>query len=298
MSIETDLREELSAIRPKNLILTLFGDYIYPRGGEIWAGSLIRLLGLLDVCSEQAVRAALSRMTQQGWLKSRRIGRRSFYSLTAQGENLLRVGTDRIFSQRQPAWDGQWWVLCYQIPEDRRRLRTRLRRQLGWLGFGRLRDAVYVSPYDRRQELDELLRRLQIREHVHLFAGPYYGYADDRELVREAWDLDALNRQYAAFLAKYQPLYERDRVVLAGNGQATPADCFVRRFMLIHEYRAFPFMDPNLPPELLPPDWLGGEARYLFQQYHQLLAAPALAFFAEVFEQAPDSAEESQVRSP
>lgn len=289
MSDETGLREELVAIRPKNLILTLFGDYIYPRGGEIWTGSLIRLLRLLGVSSDQAVRAALSRMTRKGWLKSRRLGRRSYYSLTERGESLLEAGTDRIFSQRQPVWDGRWWVLCYRIPESRRRLRARLRRELGWLGFGRLSTAVYICPYDRRRELDELLDRLQIRQHVDLFVGPYQGYADDRELARQAWDLEGLNRQYAAFLAKYQPLYESDRAAIASDGQLTPADCFVRRFMLVHEYRAFPFIDPDLPRELLPEDWLGHQARRLFHRYYELLSGPALAFFEEVFETAPDA---------
>lgn len=288
---ETVLREQLIAIRPKNLILTLFGDYIYPRGGEIWTGSLIHLLRLLDVSSDQAVRAALSRMTRKGWLKSRRVGRHSYYSLTAQGESLLEAGTDRIFSQRQPTWDGRWWVLCYRIPERRRRVRARLRRELTWMGFGRLGVAVYISPHDRRRELDELLRRLRIQEHVDLFVGRYEGYTDDRELVRQAWDLDGLNRQYAAFLGKYQPLYESDRAAMASDAQLAPADCFVRRFMLVHEYRAFPFMDPGLPPELLPGDWLGHQARRLFHQYYDLLTGPALSFFEEAFEAAPDSRE-------
>lgn len=294
MSAKSGLREELVAIRPKHLILTLFGDYIYPRGGEIWTGSLIQLLRLLGISSDQAVRAALSRMTRKGWLKSRRIGRRSYYSLTPQGESLLEAGTDRIFSQRQPIWDGRWWVLCYRIPENRRRLRARLRRELSYLGFGRLSTAVYICPYDRRRELDELLDRLHVREHVDLFVGPYQGYTTAQELVRQAWDLDELNRQYAAFLAKYEPLFESDRKALASDGQLTPADCFVRRFMLVHEYRAFPFMDPNLPHELLPEDWLGHKARRLFHQYYELLTGPALAYFNKVFEAAPDRRDTTQ----
>jgi phenylacetic acid degradation operon negative regulatory protein len=45
--------------------------------------------------------------------------------------------------------------------------------------------------------------------------------------------------------------------------------------MLIHEYRSSPYVDPNLPLELLPDDWLGGRATQLFEQYHDLLAEGA-----------------------
>jgi phenylacetic acid degradation operon negative regulatory protein len=44
---------------------------------------------------------------------------------------------------------------------------------------------------------------------------------------------------------------------MAGDGPE-PRECFVQRFMLIHEYRSSPYVDPNQPSELLPDGWLGG----------------------------------------
>jgi phenylacetic acid degradation operon negative regulatory protein len=57
--------------------------------------------------------------------------------------------------------------------------------------------------------------------------------------------------------------------------------------MLIHEYRSSPYVDPNLPLELLPDDWLGGRATQLFQQYRNLLVEKAEAFVDSVFARAP-----------
>ena len=45
----------------------------------------------------------------------------------------------------------------------------------------------------------------------------------------------------------------------------------MKRSMLIHEYRSSSCVDPNLPSELLPDDWLGEKATQLFQQYHDPL---------------------------
>jgi len=45
--------------------------------------------------------------------------------------------------------------------------------------------------------------------------------------------------------------------------------------------------NPNLPPELLPDDWLGEDATRLFQEYHDLLVDRAEAYVDSVFAQAP-----------
>ncbi|MDQ7029577.1 MAG: PaaX family transcriptional regulator C-terminal domain-containing protein [Ardenticatenia bacterium] len=276
----------MTDIGPKDLIFTLFGDYIRHRGGEVWTGSLIHLLQILGVSSPQAVRAALSRMTQRGWLQSRKVGRRSYYSLTAKGHRLLESGARRIFLGRQGPWDGRWRILTYRIPDDQTRLRTRLRRELGWIGFGRLDASLYIAPYDYADELADLFERLPVRQYVDIFVGRYEG--SDLDLVARAWDLASINEKYRRFVEKYRPLYEADREAFtAGNGP-DPQTCFVRRFMLTHEYREFPFLDPDLPQELLPSDWVGHEARDVFHEYHELLTGPAIEYFDSVFQGAPD----------
>lgn len=273
---------------PKDLIFTLFGDYIIHRGGEIWTGSLIRLLKVLGVSSSQAVRSALSRMSQRGWLQSRRIGRRSYYSLTSKGEKLITSGAQRIFLGRQGSWDGRWHLLTYRIPDEHADLRTRLRRELGWIGFGRLDSSLYIAPYDYTDELKELCERLPVADFVDHFEAQYLGPDSDQDLVNRAWDLDELNEQYRHFIEKYRPLYRAARDAFVSGDGPDPETCFVHRFMLIHEYREFPFIDPDLPAELLPDNWLGGDARRLFNAHHELLTEPALGYFDAVFEAAPD----------
>lgn len=273
--------------RPQDMIFTLYGDYIIHRGGEVWTGSLIKLLGHLGM-SEGAVRSALSRMSRKGWLKSRRIGNKSYYSLTAKSVKLLEEGAERIFEPPQVGhWDGRWYLLTYSIPEDKRRLRNKLRNNLIWMGFGLLGNGLWVSPYDLRQDVKKLVESLDIQEYVELFEARHLGFAKVDELVARCWNLDELNDEYAVFIAKYRPKYLEHLAISRGNGDLPTGECFARRFMLIHEYRRFPFIDPHLPSELLPPNWLGDEAIKLFQAYHKLLTAPANEFVDSVFEKAP-----------
>ena len=61
-------------LRVWSLIVTIFGDTVAPRGGEIWAGTLQELLGAMRI-DAAAVRAALSRLARDGWLDRIKVGR-------------------------------------------------------------------------------------------------------------------------------------------------------------------------------------------------------------------------------
>jgi phenylacetic acid degradation operon negative regulatory protein len=270
----------------QDMVFTLYGDYLRHRGGKAWTGSLIELLGLFGL-SEQAVRSSLSRMSRKGWLRSTKSGRYSFYSQTPKLLALLEEGAQRIFRPRQDPWDGRWHLLTYSIPESRRHLRRKLRRRLSWLGFGALHQATWISPRDLRAEVEKVVDALQIRPCVEFFTAEHRGFANDEEIVARCWNLGQLNDYYATFIARYGPPFRECQAQLEAGDGPEPQECFVQRFMLIHDYRSSPYVDPNLPLELLPDDWLGEEATQLFQQFHDLLIEEAGAFVDSVLAKAP-----------
>jgi phenylacetic acid degradation operon negative regulatory protein len=270
----------------QDMIFTLYGDYIRHRGGEAWTGSLIELLGLFGL-SSQAVRSTLSRLSRKGWVQSRKVGRNSFYSLTPQSIELLEEGAVRIFQPRHDPWDGQWHLLVYSIPESKRHLRRRLRKQLIWLGFGALNHATWISPRDLRAEVEQIVRSLRVVPYVELFSGGHLVFSSDAEIIARGWNLEELNDYYATFIDRYEPLFQECQALLRDGDSPDPRGCFMQRFMLVHEYRSSPYVDPNLPVELLPDDWLGERAALLFQQYRELLADDADIFVDSVLDKAP-----------
>ena len=268
-------------IRPQSMMFTLFGDYIMHRGGEIWVGSLIRIATQFGL-SEQAVRSALSRMSQKGWLKARRVGNRPYYGPTTRTRRLLEEGERRIFRQQAESWDGRWRLLVYSIPERKREVRTELRKQLAWLGYGPLSSGSWICPHDVATDLGALIERLGIDTFVEQFTAAHTGYSREHELASRCWDLSGINRRYEQFLARWEPVFQAFK-----QRDVPDSECFVHRFMLIHEYRKFFFIDPELPEELLPTGWQGRRARELFLAFHDLLAEPANRFFDSVFEAPP-----------
>lgn len=265
--MEQDLETVELVTRPTNstqfYLFNLFGDYIVPRGGAIWTNDLLYLLELLGV-GERAARSTLSRMKRRGWFVTRKEGRESQYVITEEGQAILKEGDARIFERPVTDWDGTWHLIVYSLPEERRKERNELRKKLVWLGFGNLAPGTWVSPHGREEDVLVIARDLGVDEYVTVFTAKT---ASDEAIVGRCWDIAALESEYAAFVERYRPEYER----LRGDVELAPESCFLRRFWLTYDFQSFPRKDPNLPTELLPDDWIGHEARALFMAYRECL---------------------------
>jgi phenylacetic acid degradation operon negative regulatory protein len=280
----------MPAQRPKDLIFTLFGDFLLHRPEPVWVGSLIELLAPLGL-SEGAVRTVLSRMAAKGWLEAERRGRNSFYRLTGRGRRLLEEGEARIYHPpRDEEWDGSWYLVAYSIPEDRRQLRDRLRVRLLWLGCGSLGNGLYITPHAIGSRIEEIADGLEIRDHLEFFQADHAGFSNVAQLVARCWDLPSINLRYKQFIDRYLPDYESSRTAIEEN-QLTGEQAFVRRFALVHEYREFPLIDPYLPRPLQPADWGGECSAALFSVYHDLLMPLADEYVDQTVAAAPESAE-------
>ncbi len=268
-------------LNTRSMIFTLYGDYVRHYGNEIWIGSLIRLLKEFGH-NEQSVRAAISRMSKQGWVKARKEGNKSYYYLTQQGIDRMNEAAVRIFKLQPQKWDGKWRILLYSIPEEKRHIRDELRKELVWSGFGSIANSCWISPNNLQEQLEKLIDRYEIRPYIHFFTSTYDGPQKNKQLIEECWDIDEINKKYDAFISDYSQKYVIAKSSIH-NGQMTDAACFVERTKLVHEYRKFLFIDPGIPEELLPEQWLGSHAAALFRDYYKVLAKPSNQFFEKVF---------------
>ncbi|MDO8603847.1 MAG: CRISPR-associated endonuclease Cas2 [bacterium] len=74
---------------------------------------------------------------------------RGFLKLTPKGETKLRQLELYDYKIKKPRrWDKKWRVLIFDVKEERRATREKLRRTLTAIGFTRLQDSVWVYPYD------------------------------------------------------------------------------------------------------------------------------------------------------
>ena len=182
-------------------------------------------------------------------------------------------------------------MVIYTVAESDRAVRDRIRKELAWLGFGPLAASTWLSPHDRRAEVEEWfagepairLDVLQCRS---------AGLRVDREMAARCWDLDALDRDYRELLRTYQP-----RLAGYRAGRHSPREAVVERTRLVHDYRKFPFRDPDLPLELLPAGWMGRQAHELFLEAHEALRRPAEAFVSDAVGALVEHAADTGTRS-
>lgn len=249
----------------RGLLFTVLGEFVLPAGGSAWTSAFIAAFTRLGI-EEKATRQALARTAADGWIAPSRSGRRTLWRLTSSGERLLGEGTARIYSftGSQRDWDGYWLLVLARVPESDRSARHLLRTRLGWAGLGSPAPGVWITTHvSRRDEVARVLAEAGVAD-GQIFVARHDGGGSLATLVRQAWDLTAIEGRYEAFIAVY--------------GSAMPAaDPLVRLVELVHAWRGFPSVDPGLPPELLPAQWSGERAAKLFAARHAEWSADAVA---------------------
>jgi phenylacetic acid degradation operon negative regulatory protein len=269
-------RREVSDASARSLLTTVLGEYVLPQGEPIWTQTIVDVLGRFEI-EEKSARQALARVAAEGWLSSERVGRRVRWALTPPGRRLLVEGAERIygFGSGNQQWDGRWLVVMVSVPETKRELRHRLRTRLSWAGFGSPEPGVWVSPHVGAEvEAKSILEDLALTSEVMSFIATYGALGDVQRMVAAAWDLQEVADKYESFIDQFSGLDAR-----------TPEHALLAQTRMVHEWRRFPFLDPQLPGELLPAKWSGSRATQLFSDNHAAWREPAQRGWRELVSQ-------------
>lgn len=239
---------------PQRLLTTLFGDYWLGRSEHLPSAALVRLLAEFDTTAAGA-RAAIQRLAARRFLVGSRNGRETAYGVPPRSREVLNMHLRKLFgTPEQEPWDGQWTIVAFSVPEQDRAARRLLREALRSLHFGRLYDALWVSPRDRTPELAELAA--QVRPHqLTVFRGADIPVGPDRNIAAEAFELAPLAEQYRVFVRECRALLEGIR-----SDSPSPGEALRMRTETMTEWRRISALDPKLPRELLGSDWPGEAA--------------------------------------
>lgn len=267
-------------LRAGSLITTVFGDSIAPRGGTVWLGSLINAMADFGI-SERLVRTSVFRLVKSGWLQTEQLGRRSYYRLTDDGRERFEQATHRIYGEPVGYWDGKWCLLLLSGLDTSSK--DAVRRECGWLGFGPMSANVLAHPSPDLTDLDVTTRRLGVDESLVIIEGQTIrGGQAMRDLARDSWNLDDIDKRYAEFVRRFRPVLK----ALSGKSQLTDKSAFIIRTLLIQEYRKIQLRDPWLPAELLPAGWHGSAAYQLCRNLYLAVHERADAHLDDLMETA------------
>lgn len=233
-------------VRVWSLIVTIYGDCIMPRGGELWLGTLTTLLGAFGI-EPGSVRAATSRLARDGFLERVRVGRTSHYRLSCDATAMSREAERVIYRHRAPRAEPGWQILVATGE------RAADRQHLAKAGFRALVPGMYVRP--KTGETPTFLRSDIIRLSAR---------GDDMALARALYPLDAIAEAYDAFA-------NATKTLAKSAERAAPIDALAMRIALVHAFRRTVLRDPHLAQSALPKDWPADRAHEAFADlYHRL----------------------------
>lgn len=240
-------------LRTGSLLVTLFGDVIHPRGGEVWLGDVLAFMERCFGLNRRQVRTAMVRLVKDGWLDTESVGRRALYRITAAGKRRFETATRRIYAETPPAWAGQWTLIL--IPSARRDQRESARKELIWAGFGHAGPGLWLHPSPDPEEMAGLMSDLGPDGALVLDGQAAQRTASGllHDLAADAWDL-------AALAALYEELLDRLPDIDSMTDLA-PENALLGRILLVHEYRRILLRDPMLPTAMLQEDWPGALVR-------------------------------------
>lgn len=181
---------------------------------------------------------------------------KKLYGLTKQGYYSLCIEFP-FFRFLNEEWDGVWRVISYEIPERKREIRDRLRREMRGWGLGPWHRSFWLTPHPVIENLRELIFGKEEEKYVQAFESTHV-FGDLQLLVEKVWDKSRLTAEYRELFKKWHAIMSADK-----SNQEKMKE-------LISLYIDVLRIDPGLPKSLIGRDWLGYEAFPIFKRIKQL----------------------------
>ncbi|WP_160314390.1 PaaX family transcriptional regulator [Candidatus Rhodobacter oscarellae] len=241
----------LGEMRVWSVLITIFGDAVAARGGQVSAMTLQTILDRLRFKPE-AMRVAIHRLVKDGWISRDKQGRQSYYKLSKEGRAEFLPATQRIYAEA-PALAGPWQLAI--LPPMPEKQRGEAKKRYSDAGYLAVSPTCFIAPAGTPAPKDDQALNLdaplaQVPNWVRETLGPPHLQIEYQQLERM---LERLSRTK----------------VTQGDEAAA------LRVIMIHQWRRVLLRHADLPAELLPATWRGEACRALVLQEHKRLSALA-----------------------
>jgi len=222
------------------LILTFgYESLLDQRFGRSLPYTLARLDTRMQKINYLSIKRAIKYNLEKGWIKEN-------LELTKEGQQRLK----RFFLEYYPPpkWDGNWYLVNFDIPEKLKRKRDILREYLRILGFGKLQNSIWISPYNFLGDIGKTIEEQNLTPYVILSISDKVGQLTSKMLAEKVWKISEIQEEYQKFIAEF-----KEKI------NPSPLQVFF-------QYHSILQRDPRLPKELLPEDWPGEAAYELYSK--------------------------------
>ena len=219
----------LGGQRVWSLMISLFGDLAQGAGDRI-DGPVLSAIMARQHIKPEAVRVALHRLRNDGWVTSEKSGRIRQHSLTDKGRRESAIASPRIYAR--PGSETQDWLLVLLPPCN-----AEVSADMSARGFAAITTRTYIGPDTAHPPADALV-----------LAGN-----DVPDWLRKEAAPDDLREDYQQLLRTLTNL----KTKLDQMPDLSQLEVAVLRCLIVHNWRRLVLRHAPLPPALLPEDWPG-----------------------------------------
>lgn len=150
------------------------------------------------------------------------------------------------YRKKRP-WNGHFYLVTYDIVEEKKRQRRILREYLKKLGCGMLQDSVWITPYNPKIVLKKFILDNNLSGSIVVSDIGKDGSIGDEaleDLVYRVYRLEEINKKYEDFISEHR---DDDKGI---------SRVYFQFLSILKD-------DPRLPFEILPQNWAGDKAHRL-----------------------------------
>ncbi|MDO8498019.1 MAG: PaaX family transcriptional regulator C-terminal domain-containing protein [bacterium] len=220
-----------------------------------------RVQKVFDISFNQKTRGTLSGMAKEGLIEKQNEGQvreqGSAYKLTEKGFTSLSLQFP-FFRYLREKWDGKWRIISYEIPESKRELRDKLRREMQGWGLGPWHRSFWLTPHPIIETLRQLVSQKEEEKYIQAFEADHT-FGEREVLIEKVWGKSNLDKKYRELFKSWHDLLskEGDKV----DKFKTVASSYVEMLKI----------DPGLPSELVGEKWIAFEAFNIFKEIRSIL---------------------------
>ena len=216
---------------------------------------------IFDLTLNQKTRGILSGLIKEGLIEKSKVGTdpkgSDPYQLTEKGftELCLQFPFFRFLKEK---WDGKWRIISYEIPEKKREIRDRLRREMQGWGLGPWHRSFWITPHPIISTLKSLTSQKEEEQYIQAFESDHT-FGSREILIEKVWGKSILDKHYRELFKKWHDIL------------STNAEKIEKLTEVINEYVVLLREDPGLPKDLVGEQWIGFEGWNIFKEIRSIL---------------------------
>lgn len=213
---------------------------------------------IFEIAMNRKTRGTIAALVKDGVIeKEEGEDKKSRYRLTEKGflELCLLFPSFRFLKEE---WDGRWRIISYEIPEKKREIRDRLRREMRGWGLGPWHRSFWLTPHPVIENLRDLVYGREEEKYVQAFESTHV-FGDMETLVEKVWGKTELDKRYRELFKNWHDILSKDLKKEEKLKQAIALYVDILRH------------DPGLPSSLIGKDWTGFEAFSIFKEVREIL---------------------------